>query len=106
MDISYPAENESVLYVGLGSDLLYALNTLTGERHWLFQTDGVVGLSPTVADGTVYASSQEGKVYAIDAVTRELRWSYQTEGSVLVLACGRRVGLHRRRVTAMSTRSM
>ena len=48
----------------------------TGNQHEL------VIVSPTLADGVVYASSHEGIVYALDAQTGELLWRFET-GSAL-----------------------
>ena len=39
-------------------------------------------VSPTVADGVLYAGSYEDRVYALDADTGELLWSFETESDL------------------------
>ena len=49
---------------------------------WQYETgnpDELVIVSPTVADGVVYAGSYEGFVYALNAETGELLWKFETE---------------------------
>jgi outer membrane protein assembly factor BamB len=46
---------------------LYALDAVSGQNHWSFQTGGKVQSSPTVVDGIVYVGSDDGKLYAIYA---------------------------------------
>ena len=45
---------------------------------WQYPTGGLVVVAPTVADGVVYAGSDDKHVYALDAVTGELLWSFET----------------------------
>ncbi|WP_455448104.1 outer membrane protein assembly factor BamB family protein [Natrinema thermotolerans] len=53
----------------------------SGEAEWSVKTDGSIGGSPTIVDGTVYTGSDNrpntptGTVYAIDAATGDERWS-------------------------------
>ena len=42
--------------------------------------DELVIVSPTVADGVVYAGSYENQVYALDAETGELLWQFEVPG--------------------------
>src|SRR5260370_37504125 len=44
--------------------------------------------SPVVADGVVYAGSNDGNLYAFDAVTGAILWSGPTGGSILLEAAG------------------
>ena len=53
---------------------IYALNATRGEEVWRFQptpANYILG-SPVVADGTVYAPSDNGHVYAIRDPARQL----------------------------------
>lgn len=46
---------------------------------WRFQTQGPITASPAVANGIVYAGSDDFTVYALDALTGKKRWQYKTE---------------------------
>ena len=49
---------------------------------WQYETGNpgeMVIVSPTLADGVLYAGSYEGFVYALDAETGELLWRFETE---------------------------
>ena len=49
---------------------------------WQYETGNpgeMVIVSPTLADGVLYAGSYEGFVYALDAATGELLWRFETE---------------------------
>jgi outer membrane protein assembly factor BamB len=52
-----------VVYLGSGFNL-YALNAGTGALLWTYTTGDGVQSSPAVANGVVYASSDDHKVYA------------------------------------------
>ncbi|MDD1687544.1 PQQ-binding-like beta-propeller repeat protein [Methanoregula sp.] len=45
---------------------------------WHFATGGFIYSSPTVADGIVYAGSDDKNLYAIDAVTGKEKWRFAT----------------------------
>ena len=49
---------------------------------WRFDTGGWVVNAPAVADGVVYAGSDNNSVYAIDAATGQMLWRFQTYGIV------------------------
>ena len=49
---------------------------------WKFPTNGAVMSSPSIADGIVYAGSQDQKVYAIDQWSGEGIWSFATGGTI------------------------
>ena len=50
----------------------------TNQTLWSYKTGGWVECSPTVANGTVYVGSEDGKVYALNALTGALVRKYQT----------------------------
>ena len=57
------------------------------EAKWRFETDGPVGSSPAVVEGTVYIGSggrgsEDRHVYAIDTESGEKQWRFQTDGPV------------------------
>ena len=45
---------------------------------WRFQTGGRVANAPAVANGVVYAGSDDNFVYALDAGTGSMLWSFET----------------------------
>ena len=56
-----------------------------GSLLWQYSTGNpgeLAIVSPTVADGVVYAGSYENTVYALDAQTGDLRWSVETQGDM------------------------
>jgi outer membrane protein assembly factor BamB len=53
-----------VVYVGIANNIT-ALNATTGSQIWVFPTQNQVNSSPSVVDGVVYISSQDGNFYAI-----------------------------------------
>lgn len=57
------------------------LRQLGGVR-WKFQTDGPVSSSPTVADGSVFVGSGDGKLYAVDEKSGKEIWRFATAGAV------------------------
>ena len=68
-NISSPAIANGVVYVGSHDGRIYAINAVTGEQIWTYQTFAFLGnsgvlSSPAVADGVVYVGSRDGKVYA------------------------------------------
>ena len=46
---------------------------------WSFSTGGWVLMAPAVADGVVYAASDDHSIYALDAETGSLLWSHPTD---------------------------
>ena len=75
--------HDVVLAAGLaiiGDQDLFAFDTATGERRWVFQPanldqPGFFGLASDAT--TVYAGTPEGRVYAVDALTGQQRWATQ-----------------------------
>ena len=74
-----------------GSDgKVYALDAVTGDYKWDFQTgdkktvDKIWG-TPAVEDGTLYIGSFDKKLYAIDAATGKEKWDkpFETQGAII-----------------------
>ena len=59
---------------GMGGETMFHDPSLL----WSFATGGWVVTAPAVADGVVYAGSDDYSLYALDAETGSLLWSYQT----------------------------
>jgi len=56
------------------TDSVTALDTATGERRWIFYTDGPVRLAPLAFDGKVCFVSDDGHLYCLDAAEGKLLW--------------------------------
>jgi len=56
---------------------LSTANVSSLDEVWATQTGGfeLDGASPTVANGTVYVGSSDGKVYALNAATGAVKWT-------------------------------
>lgn len=67
--------DDGVLYIGGYDGFVYAIDPVTGDLYWEFQTGGRNWISPAIADGIVFARSDDGLLYAIDAVTGEEVWT-------------------------------
>ena len=75
--LSSPVVAESNVYFGTGEGMIYALDAVSGEIAWAFETADTVHSSPAIADGTVYVGNMESRLYALDALTGEERWHFQ-----------------------------
>jgi outer membrane protein assembly factor BamB len=64
----------SVVYFGLASGTVYAVNSETGADLWHFPAGRDVWGAPLVAGNTVYVSSLDHFVYALDRETGLLQW--------------------------------
>jgi glucose dehydrogenase len=72
--LSAPAVSDGILVVGAGSSDVYALDAVTGQRLWTFETDFGVFSSPTILNGVVYVGSNDDNLYALSLVSGELVW--------------------------------
>lgn len=67
---------------GIGS--ISALRVSDGTLLWNYPTNGPIGASLTVANGTLYAGMDgRGGIYAFHANTGKLIWKYQQGGGVM-----------------------
>ena len=73
--------NNAVYFGGQHDDLLYSLNSNTGQILWT--TPGVKGLyaSPVnIENGTIYAFGEQSSVFSINANTGQINWSQEADG--------------------------
>jgi outer membrane protein assembly factor BamB len=71
-----------LLFFGSSADhALYCLDASTGRTNWSFFTDGPVRMAPTVADGKLYAGSDDGSVYCLQSTNGALVWKTTPAGS-------------------------
>ncbi|HLZ57336.1 MAG TPA: PQQ-binding-like beta-propeller repeat protein [Ktedonosporobacter sp.] len=70
------------VYVGSKDGNLYALDTVSGSRKWIYHTAGAIDSSPAVVHGVVYVGSYDNTLYAIDAVSGSKRWAFNVGGGI------------------------
>ena len=75
--LSSPVVVNGTVYFGSGDGNLYALDALSGELRWKFQTGDVVHASPAYDSGTLYVGSWDSYLYAVDAETGREKWRFQ-----------------------------
>lgn len=74
---SSPVLMDGSLYVGSGNRLL-SIDINRHEERWVFEAEGAIRSSPTVAGTTVYAGSEDGRLYALDATGGQKLWDVLT----------------------------
>ena len=91
---SWSADGRSIAFVSRrdGNSEIYVMDLQASDTLdkvlddatilWQYRTDNSVNVSPTVADGVVYATSYEGHVYALDAETGKLLWSFKAASNL------------------------
>ncbi|MDQ4044154.1 MAG: PQQ-binding-like beta-propeller repeat protein, partial [Chloroflexota bacterium] len=79
-------------YIGGYDGGLYAIDLGNGELIWDFPTGDRVWIAPAVADGTVFARSDDGNIYAVDAESGVELWraaiGWNNESSAPAVANG------------------
>lgn len=84
-----PAIAEGTVYIAGGDNVLYALDSRTGRRRWMFDTGPWGGdSSPVVVDGVVYVGGgadglslePTSHLYAFDARNGGVLWRFATAG--------------------------
>jgi eukaryotic-like serine/threonine-protein kinase len=81
--IGSPVVSKGIVYAGSSDGILYAMDTVSLEKRWQFQTGGKIWSAPVVNGDTVYTTSFDKKIYALDAATGNEKWQYKTEGSLV-----------------------
>ncbi len=76
---SSPAVVDGTVYIG-GGFVFLALDARTGEERWRVPVQYSGQATPTVSEGMVVISSQEGYIFGIDAVSGEVAWRSPTDG--------------------------
>lgn len=71
-----PAVADGLVFVASIDHRLRALEAGTGRLRWTFEAGGAFLHAPVVANGVIYAPSNE-RLYALEADSGELRWSHE-----------------------------
>jgi outer membrane protein assembly factor BamB len=92
-----PLVNGGIVYVSSKAGTLRAVDGSTGKEAWQIDlaerspatpfpelAQGFLSnFSPTLANGIIYVSNNDGKIYAVDIASHEIVWQVQTTGNVL-----------------------
>jgi outer membrane protein assembly factor BamB len=70
-----PVVADGYIYIASSDHKLYAINAVTGKRHWFFDAKAPLYGSPTVANGIVYILTYNYTLHAFDAATGARLWS-------------------------------
>ncbi len=74
--LSSPVVGGGSVFFGSGDGNVYALDAVSGDLKWKFQTGDVVHASPAYADGVVFFGSWDSYFYAVDATTGAEKWRF------------------------------
>jgi outer membrane protein assembly factor BamB len=75
---------EDTIYINYQhSNKIQALHAITGSLLWQSELEGKLLFSPTISDGIVYVSTNEGNIYALEASTGNFLWRYETASVLL-----------------------
>lgn len=78
---STPVTSGGTVYTGTEEGVV-AIDALTGEETWRYETTGEIVGTPAVHNGAVYAGTDKGRFVSLDARTGDERWSNGFEGAV------------------------
>jgi outer membrane protein assembly factor BamB len=65
-----------------GDNLVYSIDKVTHEFRWVFQTQGKIESSPSLANNTLYVGSIDGDLYAINAQNGTKLWDLIPGGAI------------------------
>lgn len=69
------------MYAGSFGQSIYAVNASNGRQAWTYQAGGQVASGIAVANGIVYAASDDGNIYALSTGGKVV-WKLPTSGQV------------------------
>jgi outer membrane protein assembly factor BamB len=75
-----PAVTEDVVCVSNKNGRLYAFDTESGDRRWVFRAKDRLDTAPVIYGNLVHVTGASG-IYAVSLSTGELVWSYKTRDS-------------------------
>ena len=89
--ILWPAAYDNGTIFLAAENVLYALNSETGQEKWKVEKASAEWWNPpAISGGVVFAGSGDGNFYAIDSQTGAVLWSAPGEGDVWSGRCRRR----------------
>lgn len=73
---------EDTLYVGSSDGKVYALDVVSGNEKWQFQTGGKIWTSPAIKNGVVYIGSHGDKIHALSCQDGSLLWEIELPAAI------------------------
>ena len=76
--------NNDTLYVGSLGGAVYAINVISGEEKWTYETEDIITGSPAIDEknGAILIGLANGKIYAINKNDGSRKWTYTTDGEI------------------------
>src|SRR3989344_23794 len=74
--------DNSTVYVGTISGLIYAIDALSGNEKWSFRTGGMITSGAEIKDGRGYFTSFDQKLYCLSEKGEKL-WDFMTGGPIV-----------------------
>lgn len=62
---------------------IVALNKMSGETLWKYQTSGKIYSTPAIAEDRVVSASTDSVIYCLDLVSGELLWKFKTGKAIV-----------------------
>jgi outer membrane protein assembly factor BamB len=81
-----PVVAGGILSIGSLNGKMYALDAMTGEITWTYQTGGPIRHSAAVVGGKVFFGSHDKNIYALDAASGGLAWAFRTGAGISAAA--------------------
>lgn len=90
--VGNPVVQGSVLFIGVDTGKVYALDAETGCEHWIFQAPTGVRTAPALGfvDGEwrLFFGDRGAVFYAVDAMSGQLRWQREVEAHQAAILTG------------------
>jgi len=75
--------SQGKIFFGDSVGKIYALDTVTGDRLWTFETGDKIWSTPAVDGATIYVNSFDNKLYALNAADGSKRWELEVDSTVM-----------------------
>jgi len=72
-----------LVYFGDTSGTVYALDSITGDLVWSYQTGDKIWGTPAVVQGVLYVGSFDKIFYALKADDGTVKWTFEADGSLI-----------------------
>lgn len=90
--VGNPVVHGDVIYIGVDSGEVYALDSNTACVYWTFKADAGVRTAPAVAEVNgkplVFFGDRNANTYAVDAVTGQQQWKVEVEAHQAAILTG------------------